>query len=161
MFSSLNNIHSRMQRFVSGMRCHVVWNATTHKYAGTGYVCPPVSSRSLCVKHWIYNPKCCTFCCAIAKVVPITRFVLSRTRFVLTFQRNVLPHRGRERGTLCKFCWGTVLQAGRSRVRLSMVLLEFFIDLILPTGLVFLGSTQPVTEMSTRCLLCGVKTAST
>jgi hypothetical protein len=29
-------------------------------------------------------------------------------------------------------CWGTALQAGRYRVRLPMVLLEFFIDIILP-----------------------------
>ena len=30
---------------------------------------------------------------------------------------------------------GTALQAGRSRVRLSMVSLEFFIDIILPVAL--------------------------
>ena len=31
--------------------------------------------------------------------------------------------------------WGTVLQAGRSRVRFPMVSLEFFIDIILPAAL--------------------------
>ena len=40
---------------------------------------------------------------------------------------------------------GTALQVGRSRVRLPMVSLEFFIDIILPSAL---GLTQPVTEMS-------------
>jgi hypothetical protein len=32
-------------------------------------------------------------------------------------------------------CWGIALQAGRSRVRLPTVSLEFFIDIILPTAL--------------------------
>jgi hypothetical protein len=42
-----------------------------------------------------------------------------------------------------------VLQAGRSRVRFPMVSLEFFIDN--PFGRTMaLGSTQPLTEMSTR-----------
>jgi len=54
--------------------------------------------------------------------------------------------------------WGTALQAGRSRVRLPMVSLEIFIDIILPAALVALGSTQPLTEMSTRYFL-GVKAA--
>jgi hypothetical protein len=39
---------------------------------------------------------------------------------------------------------GTVLQAGRSRVRISMASLEFFIDTMA------LGLTQILTEMSTR-----------
>ena len=42
--------------------------------------------------------------------------------------------------------WGTALQARRSWVRFPMVSLDFFIDIILPA----LGSTQPLTEMSTR-----------
>jgi hypothetical protein len=41
-----------------------------------------------------------------------------------------------------------MLQAGRSRVRFPMRSLDFSIDLILPA----LGSTQPLTEMSTRNL---------
>jgi hypothetical protein len=41
-----------------------------------------------------------------------------------------------------------MLPAGRSRVRISMRPLDFSIDLILPA----LGSTQPLTEMSTRSL---------
>jgi hypothetical protein len=54
--------------------------------------------------------------------------------------------------------WGTALQAGRSRVRFPMVSLEFFIDN--PSGRTMaLGSTQPLTEMSTRNLSWGVKAA--
>jgi hypothetical protein len=45
-----------------------------------------------------------------------------------------------------------MLQAVRSRVRFPMRSLDFAIDLILPS----LGSTQPLTEMSTRNLL-GIK----
>jgi len=40
-----------------------------------------------------------------------------------------------------------------------MVSLEFFIDIILPAGTMALGLTQPVTEMSTRNISCGVKAA--
>ena len=40
---------------------------------------------------------------------------------------------------------GTALQAGRSRVRFPMVLLFFFY-----LHNIALGSTQPITEMSTR-----------
>jgi hypothetical protein len=50
---------------------------------------------------------------------------------------------------------GTVLQAGRSRVRFSRLSLEFFIDIILPV----LGSTQSLAEMSTRNISFGVKAA--
>jgi hypothetical protein len=45
-----------------------------------------------------------------------------------------------------------MLQAGRSRVRFSMRLSNFSVDLILPAALLALGSTQPLTEMSTRNL---------
>jgi hypothetical protein len=41
-----------------------------------------------------------------------------------------------------------MLQAGRSRVRFLIRSLDFLIDLILPA----LGSTQPLTQMSTRNL---------
>ena len=44
---------------------------------------------------------------------------------------------------------GTVLQAGRSRVRFPMVSLEFFIDDMA------LGLTQPLTEMGTRNISWG------
>ena len=40
-----------------------------------------------------------------------------------------------------------------------MVSLEFFIDIILLAALWTLGSTQPVTEMSTRNTSWGLKTA--
>ena len=39
--------------------------------------------------------------------------------------------------------WGTVLQAGRSRVRSSMGSLEFFIDIILPIALEHWGRLSP------------------
>jgi hypothetical protein len=49
-----------------------------------------------------------------------------------------------------KESWGNGLQAGRSRVRSPILSLEFSIDIILLTALLPLGSTQPLTEMSTR-----------
>jgi hypothetical protein len=48
-----------------------------------------------------------------------------------------------------------MLQAGRSWVRFPMRLLEFSIDLNLSAALWALGSTQPLTEMSTRNLFGG------
>jgi hypothetical protein len=51
--------------------------------------------------------------------------------------------------------WGTALQTGRSRVRFRTESLEFFSDLILSGHIVALGSTQPLTEMSTRSLSWG------
>ena len=54
--------------------------------------------------------------------------------------------------------WGTALQVGRSRVRLPMVSLEFFIDN--PSGRTMaLGSTQPPTEMNTSDASWGWKRA--
>ena len=48
-----------------------------------------------------------------------------------------------------------MLQAGESRVRFPMVSMKFFIDIILPAASVFLQSTQPITEMSTRNIALG------
>jgi hypothetical protein len=47
---------------------------------------------------------------------------------------------------------GTVLLAGRPLVRFPMRSLDILIDVILPAALWPLGSTQPLTEMSTRNL---------
>jgi hypothetical protein len=52
--------------------------------------------------------------------------------------------------------WGTILQAGRLWVRFSMRLLDFAIDIILPAAMWPLGSTQLLTEMSTRNLPGGM-----
>jgi hypothetical protein len=49
--------------------------------------------------------------------------------------------------------WGTALQDGRLRVRFRMMQLEIFIDIILPA----LGSTQPLTDISTRNISWGIK----
>ena len=53
----------------------------------------------------------------------------------------------------------TALQVGRSRVRFPMVSLQFLIGIILLAALWLLGSTQPLTEMSTRNISWGVKAA--
>ena len=55
--------------------------------------------------------------------------------------------------------WGTALQAGRSRLRFPMVSLEIF-HCHNPSGRTMApGSTQPLTEMSTRNISWGVKAA--
>jgi hypothetical protein len=48
--------------------------------------------------------------------------------------------------------WGEMLQAGRLWFRFPMRSLDFSTDLILPAATMDLGSTQPLTEMSTRNL---------
>ena len=53
---------------------------------------------------------------------------------------------------------GTEKQFGRSLVRFPIVSLEFFLDLNLPATTMSLGSTQPLTEMSTS-ITQGVKAA--
>jgi hypothetical protein len=54
--------------------------------------------------------------------------------------------------------WGTALQVGRSRVRFPMISLKFFIDISYRPHY-GPGVTQPLTEMSTRNILWGVKAA--
>jgi hypothetical protein len=51
-----------------------------------------------------------------------------------------------------KVACGTTLQAGRQGIRFPMRSLDFSIYLILPAVLWPWGSTQPLTEMSTRNL---------
>jgi hypothetical protein len=62
---------------------------------------------------------------------------------------NIWGARGRVVG------WSTMLQAGRLWVRFLIRLLDFLIDLIVPAATMSLGSTQPLTEISTRNLLGG------
>jgi hypothetical protein len=45
---------------------------------------------------------------------------------------------------------GTMLQAGKSRVRFSMSSVDFLINQILPPASMTLGSTQRLTEMNTK-----------
>jgi hypothetical protein len=52
----------------------------------------------------------------------------------------------------CVVGWGTVLQAGYSRVRFLMRPLNFSIYLMLPPALWNLGSTQTLTEMRGRAI---------
>ena len=52
---------------------------------------------------------------------------------------------------------GTALQAGRSRVRFPILSLKFPTDIVLPAALWPLGSTHPLTEMSTRNISYGGK----
>jgi hypothetical protein len=62
-----------------------------------------------------------------------------------TFRKNLLLSRGSVVGS------GTMLQAGRSRVRIPMSL-DFFISPNPSSRTMVRGWTQPVTEMSTRNL---------
>jgi hypothetical protein len=55
--------------------------------------------------------------------------------------------------------WGTAQLAGRSRVRFPMVSLEFFHWHNPSARTMVLGSTQPLTVMSTRHISWGVKVA--
>jgi hypothetical protein len=55
--------------------------------------------------------------------------------------------------------WGTTLQTGTSRVRFPMVSLELIPWHKRSGRTVALGSTQPLTEMSTRNISWGVKAA--
>jgi hypothetical protein len=64
-----------------------------------------------------------------------------------------------EWGTRWRSFWGTALQAGRLRVQFLMWLLKIFIDIILPAALCPLGSTQHLTEHSTRNISFCVKGA--
>jgi hypothetical protein len=52
----------------------------------------------------------------------------------------------------CHIGWGTMLKAGRSRVRISMRSLDFSICLTLPVALWPWGRVSLLTEMSTRNL---------
>jgi len=51
---------------------------------------------------------------------------------------------------MCLLYWGTALPARMGRVQFPMMSLELFIDIILSDRTVVVGSTQPLTEMSTR-----------
>jgi hypothetical protein len=48
--------------------------------------------------------------------------------------------------------WGTMLQAGRSRIRFPIRSLGFSFGRIIPAALWLWGSTPPLTEVSTRNL---------
>jgi hypothetical protein len=62
--------------------------------------------------------------------------------------KQKLPYFKGTRGSVVG--WGTILQAGRSRFRFPMRLLDFFNLPNLSSRIMAQGSTQPLTEMSTR-----------
>jgi hypothetical protein len=82
------------------------------------------------IKHYIN----CRFCLAANEVAYF----------------NVVLHQLGTRGRVVG--WGSMLQAGRSRVRFPMRSLDFFIWPNPSSRTMALGSTQPLTEMSTRNL---------
>jgi hypothetical protein len=70
--------------------------------------------------------------------------------------RPVCSYRGGRGGAVG---WGTALQTGRSRIRFPIMSVDFFtIDFVGRT--MALGSTQPLTEMSTRNIPWGINAAS-
>jgi hypothetical protein len=118
------------------------------------YSCVPVScpdtTNYLLPFPWLQRQ--CSYCCG-----PI---------FCLTVRYDTADHVYKLGLTNSKFCnarlegapgsifgWGTMLQAGRSRVGFSMRLLDFFSNWFNPSSRRSrLGSTQPLAEMSTRNL---------
>jgi len=61
-------------------------------------------------------------------------------------------------GHFCSFFYGLLLiltSPYYNLVRFQMMSLEFFTDIILPIRTMALGSTQPLTEMSTRSISWG------
>jgi hypothetical protein len=72
-----------------------------------------------------------------------------------TFSSTVVHFVGRSQKSTDCICRGTMLQAARSRVRVPMSSLNF-LNLPNPSShTMSLGSTRPLTEMSTRNLLAG------
>jgi hypothetical protein len=65
--------------------------------------------------------------------------------------------RGRARGSVVG--WGSMQQAGRSRVRFSTRSLDFSIEPNTSSRIMTLGSTEPLTEMCTRNLPGGWRAA--
>ena len=88
----------------------------------------------------------------------IVRWSVTRSEHLTTFIFKIsITRNSGARGAAVG--WGTALQTGRSRVRFPMVSSDFF-HWHNPSGRTMpLGSTQPLTEMSTRNVSCGVKAA--
>ena len=77
--------------------------------------------------------------------IPLRGTIFSRSEYIyLVLPINTDGARGGAVG------WGTALQAGKSRVRLPMVSLEFFVEHNPSGRTMALGPTQPLTQMSTR-----------
>jgi hypothetical protein len=86
------------------------------------------------------------------KITHITRDRCYR-KFVHLITLFIIEKGGGARGSVVG--WSTTLQAGRSRVRVSMRSIFVFNLPNPPSGTMALGSIQPLTEMSARNLTGG------
>jgi hypothetical protein len=80
-----------------------------------------------------------------------TMFLLVLSAFVLLYRHNTTKKQMRQESGSA-VCWGTMLQAGKSRVWIPLRSVDISVDLILLVTLCALGSTQTPTEWSTRNL---------
>jgi hypothetical protein len=89
----------------------------------------------------LLTPQCCV--CVFLPVDCSVKWQISTK-----YGKNVISLQASLRGSVVG--WGTMLQAGRSRVRVSMTL-DFFFNLPNPSSSnMALGSSQPLTEMRTK-----------
>ena len=102
--------------------CGKRWSTETWNVKFTVY-CDMASHQLVVLQHWCDRVWAHTFVYLQDWPEVLKRFYFDVIHLILTFYTTIAVG------------WGTVLQAGRSRVRFPMVSLEFFIDIILPTAL--------------------------